>query len=150
MAVLGQVGEWMEFSLADKFNEFLLIQRQEKGMKSINVKRSALLDALRNNRQKHATEAEEAKAGYIVQVEKGLRKALRELKTGKITTNLNLHPPVDQTAEYDRAIQMMEMSVDDNIELTEIEFRQYIQDEWSWRAAASLLNTTYAAAGKAK
>lgn len=136
--------------MSDPLNEIFFIQRQESGMKSINVKREELLDALRANRQKHATEAQEAKAGYLIQVEKGLRKALRDLKSGKITTTLNLHAPIDNTADYDRAIKMMEMSVDENIELNEQEFRQYVQDEWSWRAAAALLNSTYAAVGKAK
>ena len=131
-------------------NEFLFNQRPEKGMKAIKVSKDSLLSALRANREKHAAEAKEAHEGYVIQVKAGLRKALREIKTGKITTSLGLHAPIDNTADYDRAIQMMEMSVDDTIELTEQEFRQYVQDEWSWRAAAALLNSTYAAAGKLK
>lgn len=113
-------------------------------MKAVNVKRSDLISALKANRERHSTEAKEAKAGYLIAVEKALKKALRDLRKGEAKTNLGMMPPIDKTSDYDRAIQMMEMSVDETVELTEQEFRQYVQDEWSWKDAAIALNSTYA------
>ena len=43
------------------------------------------------------------------------------------------------TKEYDQVIDMLDMSVDSEIELTHSEFRQYVRDEWGW---SEMFNTT--------
>lgn len=46
---------------------------------------------------------------------------------------LNILAPEDHTDEYDKAIGMLEMSVDDTVLITHDEYRQYVLDEWFWK-----------------
>ena len=53
--------------------------------------------------------------------------------------------PVDQTADYDRALQMLKMEVSKDVELTEQEFMELVQDNWSWKRQFSLSNASLSA-----
>ena len=65
---------------------------------------------------------------------------------------INIAAPVDQTQESDRAVAMLKMSVDEEVFLSEQDFRGYVLDDWDWKQkfltssrgysarAASLLN----------
>jgi hypothetical protein len=103
-------------------------------MNAINVKKSELLAVLRQNRAQHRKIFLEAQTGYRQQVIDELDSMLRDARDGKkIRRSVTLIEPVDQTADYDRAIRMMEMSVDDVIQLEEHEFNSYVLDNWSWQ-----------------
>ena len=45
--------------------------------------------------------------------------------------------------DYDRAIGMLEMSIDNEVEITSLEFQHYIQDDWGWKNSFLLSNTKY-------
>jgi len=53
---------------------------------------------------------------------------------------------VDYTSSYDTAIQMLEWSKDDTIEMASSEFRKLVEDEWDWTDAFLLSNSAYSAA----
>jgi hypothetical protein len=113
-------------------------------MKAINVKKSELLDKLRANRESHSAQFEEAAQGYRERVIAELESRLALAKKGKLPTLVfNLPMPFDQTKAYDRAIGMLELSVDDVIELEEDDYKQYVLDEWAWSASASATNLMY-------
>lgn len=115
-------------------------------MKSIKVKRSELLSALQENREKHRTIFLEAQVGYREQAIKELDAMLAEAKAGKrIRRSVMLTEPQDQTADYDRAIRMMEMSQDELIELSETDFAQYVLDDWQWKRQFLHSNRAYSA-----
>lgn len=44
-----------------------------------------------------------------------------------------LTTPEDHTKDYDRAIQMVEWSIEDTIELDTRQFQQLVMDEWEWK-----------------
>lgn len=106
----------------------------ENGLSVITVKKTELLTALRKNREEHHKEFLEARQGYEKTVVDRLGKALADAKEGKeYVTDLGLEEPIDRSGDYDKRIRMLEMSVSDEIKITEQEFTQYVLDEWHWK-----------------
>jgi hypothetical protein len=110
----------------------------------IKVRKTELLDVLRENRAKHRAIFEEAQTGYRTAVIAELDSMLEDARNGKkIRRAVTLIEPMDQTADYDRVIRMMEMSVDEVIQLAEHEFSAYILDQWAWRQKFNHSNRGY-------
>lgn len=113
-------------------------------METIKVKKEELLQALHKNRDAHRKIFEEAQEGYREEAIKLLDKALEDAKHGKeIRTHIQLMAPIDQTKDYDRAIRMVEMSVDDVIEIDERDFACYVMDDWDWKRQFLTTNAFY-------
>lgn len=113
-------------------------------MNAIKVKKDELLNKLRANRETHTTQFDKAAAGYRKKVIEVLESRLAEARDGKLPALIfNLPMPVDQTKAYDRAIGMLEMSVETEIELEEHDYQQYVLDEWSWSASTTITNSFY-------
>lgn len=104
-------------------------------MEIIKVKKSELLDVLRANRTRHRSVVEAAMKTYRAEAIKQLDHMLADAKQGKrIRRTVTLIEPMDQTKDYDRVIRMIEMSVEEEIALSEKDFRMYVMDDWSWKA----------------
>jgi len=115
-------------------------------MEIVKVKKSELLAKLKKNRAEHREIFEEATAAFRKEVIKVLDARLADAKAGKrISLRIDLIQPMDQTEEYDQAIAMCEMSVDDEIELSREAFRNYILDKWHWRDQFIASNSGYSA-----
>ena len=113
-------------------------------MTNVTVKKSELLTKVRENRDRHREIFEKAQEGYRNEVIKQLDRALKDAKEGrKITTYIQLTAPVDQTKDYDRAISMLEMSVDDEIKLSEKDYADLVLDDWAWKGQFVLTNSRY-------
>lgn len=113
-------------------------------MQTVKVKKVELLSALQKNRESHRSLFLKAQEGYRKAVIDELDGMLDEAKAGKrIRRSVTLIEPIDQTREYDRAIAMLGMSVDDVIELSAEEFNNYVRDEWDWSAKVFGSNTQY-------
>lgn len=61
----------------------------------------------------------------------------------RISRVVSLVEPMDQTKDYDRAISMLRMSVDDVLEISEEEFQMYVLDEWHWKGQFSASTVGY-------
>lgn len=113
-------------------------------MELVKIQKSALLKTLKKNRKVHRGIFLEAQDGYREKVIDVLDKALKDAREGRsIKIYFQLTAPVDQTSDYDRAIKMIEMSVDENIEISEHDFSCYILDDWSWKQNFLTSNTMY-------
>ncbi len=113
-------------------------------MNAIKVKKATLLAKLRKNRERHEGQFEKAAAGYRKKVIQVLEQRIAEARAGKLPALIfNLPMPLNQTAHYDRAIGMLEMTVERVIELEEHDYQQYVLDEWSWSAGTSATNSFY-------
>lgn len=116
-------------------------------MNAIKVKKAELLSKLRANRATHSAQFDRAAKGYRKRVIAELTSRLKDARAGKLPQLFfNLPMPVDQTKAYDRAIGMLELSVDDVIELEEHDYQQYVLDEWSWSAQTTATNSFYVGA----
>lgn len=120
-------------------------------MREVTVKTSDLLERIKTNRDEHRTIFEEAVIGYRKAAIEELDKALKDAKDGRrIWRRTTLVQPEDHTPEYDRVIDMLEMSVDEDITLDAASFACYMRDEWVWQRQFLTSNSAYSATAGGK
>ena len=113
-------------------------------MEKVEVNKKALLKVLRANRTGHRKIMTKAQEGYRAAVIRELDAMLKEARDGRsIRVFVNLVQPMDQTADYDRAIQMLEMSVAKTVLLSETDFNSYVLDNWAWKNNFTTTNAVY-------
>lgn len=113
-------------------------------MNRVKVTRKDLLEKLTINRKSHRDLFLRAQEGYRKQVIEELDRMLSEARSGKpICRAIGLPEPQDHTSDYDRAIAMLEMSVDEHIEISATEFDMFVMDNWSWKQMAMESNMRY-------
>ncbi|KKN81580.1 hypothetical protein LCGC14_0318430 [marine sediment metagenome] len=126
---------------------------------SMNFKKYDLLEKLTENRDKHGEDFKKARKGWLKEVAEEADKVAAGAKEGDLTTvkadrghghrhtqaitNVLFEEPEDHTEEYERIIQMLKMSSDDEIKLSDNQFREYVQDQWGWKEAWSASNSKY-------
>lgn len=103
-------------------------------MENIKVSKQELLTIVKENRKKHKEEYLESIKAYRAKAADLLTQELQKIVTGgKFQTRFDLSKPESHEKEYDLAIKMLEMSVDDVIQISQGEFDQLVNDEWSWK-----------------
>jgi hypothetical protein len=103
------------------------------GDSKVTVKKAELLAAIRKNRDGHRATFEVAQKGYRAAVIEELDRMLTDAREGRrIRRSIELVEPQDHTKDYDRVIRMLEMSTADEISVTEMQFNQFVLDEWGW------------------
>lgn len=103
-------------------------------MREVTVEKKQLRQKLVENRDKHRGIFEEALAGFQREAIRLLEEQLDRARKGlKRTVFVRLECPEDHTTEYDRVIAMLDMEVSDKVSLSEQEFSQFVQDDWSWQ-----------------
>ncbi len=116
----------------------------ENGLSIITVQKKELLGFLKNNRAEHNGYFLKAQEGYKKQFIMELENSLAEAKAGRnFRRSVSLDAPIDHTRDYDRIIKMLEMSVKDEVQITEREFSQYVQDDWAWKHDFIATNSSY-------
>jgi hypothetical protein len=119
-------------------------------MNSVNMNREELLKIVRENAISHQKQYEEAVADYTALVLKVAQHNLKVAKTGSTDEfkNLKAMPsaPTTYKDSYNRAIRMLELSVDDVIQLEEHIFNQLVLDEWDWKRGFVSSTMSYKAA----
>ncbi|GAA3755093.1 hypothetical protein GCM10022240_05120 [Microbacterium kribbense] len=113
-------------------------------MQKITVRREDFVHAVEKNRNGHRAAFEEALEGYRYRLTVELERRLRDVAKGRaIDLYFNLPEPQDHTDDYDRVLAMAQMSIDDEIELTEDEFGMYVMDQWDWKRSFAETTTLY-------
>lgn len=116
-------------------------------MRQIKVSKDQLVHTLQVNMVTHETDFEIAWEAYrkaaISNVEKILDNAKRAPKGKAIQLYINLQAPENHVNDYTRAIEMCEWEISDEVDLTEGEFRQFVQDQWSWKDQFETSNKMY-------
>jgi hypothetical protein len=114
-------------------------------MEKVTVKKEELLEKLKANREAHKELFSKAQKVYRQDMIEELDRMLAEAKAGKqIRRAITMPEPQDHTADYNRVIAMVEMSVSPFVELYADDFDKYVMDNWSWSAHALATNTMYA------
>lgn len=105
-------------------------------MQEVKLKREELLDKVQRNRDNHVEEVREAQEGMLEDIAAYHAEEIARIKAGKsFDTRINFPEPEDHTDDYDQVIAMLEMSVDEEITLSNHEFGQYVMDNWQWKDA---------------
>ena len=121
--------------------------------KSVNVERKALIEVLKANLEVHKVQFAEAQEVYHRRLQLELQDALdivnaEEFPIWDTVKNIRIsfNPPSSHEDDYLEVIEMLEVSVDDNINLDAESFKAYYKNEWSWSAPLTnmiALNKTY-------
>lgn len=102
-------------------------------MDNIKVNKIELLNIVRKNREDHAKDYSEAMDTYRQEAIKAIERQLEAAKSGDIRHSIEIVKPREFLKDYDRAITMVRMSVDDKIELSYQDFDQWVMNNWTWQ-----------------
>lgn len=120
-------------------------------MKNITVEKIELIQKLKENRAEHRQIFEEALDGWHKKVLDELERQLALARDNKVeNVYVSIPRPEDHTTDYDRRIEMYEMAIEVEIELTEQEFAMYVQDDWGWQQQFLTSNKMYTDTAAAK
>jgi len=118
--------------------------RGMRNMRTVTVKISKLLQTLEVNRDKHQEEYLVAEEAYRTEVLRALKERLVSVEAGAMPdVHFNLTKPVSKVKDYSLIIGMMKITTDTEMQLSESEFDQYVNDNWSWKEQVMLSNTRY-------
>jgi hypothetical protein len=110
----------------------------------IRVNKAALIDTLRANRSEHQDLFDQATVVYKARAEQELQRRLDDIRAGnKINLIISLPVPENHTEDYDRIIQMLEMSLDEEIMLSEADAAVYVLNQWGWMRSFTTNTTSY-------
>lgn len=113
-------------------------------MRKVTVDKEELLAEVKENRQKHKEEYEQAVENYCKEAARRFREKVEAAEAGHPTsTSIDLDKPIEFLDEYDQAIRMLEMEQNDQIELTESEFQKLVLDEWNWSSQFERHTSSY-------
>jgi hypothetical protein len=115
-------------------------------MNKVKVHKAALIETLTKNRDEHRATFLKAQERFRERVIEELDARLERARKGKqVDLAIRLPEPVDYTDEYQRALDMLEWEIDEEVELDQEGFAQLVRNEWSWQrmwASNSLAYTT--------
>ena len=113
-------------------------------MEKIMVSKKQLLKTLKNNRTNHKRIFEDAMIGFRKAVVKELTTALKQAKNGgKLILKVNLIHPISFEEDYNKAIGLLELCVSETVDIDEIDYRNYILDDWGWKSTFSSASSSY-------
>ena len=116
-------------------------------MESVKINRKQLLAIIVENRAKHVSEYNESVEDYKAGVVKLAKENLKLANSGELEKIARIkaapQAPVSYEDNYNRAIRMLELSVDDVIELQEHDFGQLVLDEWAWKRTFTAMSASY-------
>lgn len=115
--------------------------------RSVNVNRLELIEALKKNLETHRAEYEVALADFKTRLLEDLKTAQKHVNKTEAADlkNFSIHFSFPQNHEKDfvEVIEMLEMSVDENINLDADSFRAYIKNEWAWTHSFKSVTESY-------
>jgi hypothetical protein len=124
-------------------------------MEQVTIKKTMLKEKLTENLKKHDDLYEKALENYWKTVEETLKEkvekannliAEREISNGGIHIHININAPENRRDEYDDALSMLEYEVDDEVVLTQREFKAYVLNQWDWTNSFLMSNAAYVSA----
>ena len=117
-------------------------------MNEVKVNKAQLLSVMGKNLAKHKEDIKELLEERRTQLTEYFEGAVSKMARDKNyqPAGKNFPLPEDKSESYERAIRMAEMSVDEELTLSQNEFHQLVLDNWHWKHD---LLTTSAFYGKA-
>ena len=110
-----------------------------------------MINTMTLNRAKHVEDYNLAVKEYKVQLVAELKRLTSLAIEGHdVNHEINLTKPKSYQSVYDESIEMFEMTSEDQIALTHDEWRQLVQDKWTWRHDFETNTSHYAATAKTK
>lgn len=104
-------------------------------MRAITVEKAKLIDALESNLAVHLGKYDVAMERYQERVRAWFEANMDRIMKGDFANVQRTCPypvPEKHDDDYRRALDMLAWDLGDTYELTEVDFDQYINDEWGW------------------
>lgn len=111
--------------------------------RTMKIKKDQLIEKILANKEAHIKEYNVAVEAYKKEAAKQLKLAAKELKGGSLKIKLQLVTPVNNAEEYDKVVEMFQWEVNNEIELTQKEFNEYVHDDNETARLAHFSNSTY-------
>jgi hypothetical protein len=116
-------------------------------MRIVTVNIEELLGILRKNRKTHEETFEKACVAFQKKMVEVLELSLKLAREGKPErVQVRLPVPEKHITSYDTAISMLEMSLragEVTIQITDMEFENYVNDHWEWDRSFFSNTTSY-------
>jgi len=113
------------------------------GNRTILLKKDELIAKIKENKEIHEKEYEEAVKAYKKEALKQLAEQTKKVEQGALDAKLELVTPQNRSENYDKIIEMFEWDVRDEVELSQGEFLEYVQDENDFAREAKFANAYY-------
>lgn len=120
----------------------------DHGHGHLTMLKATLIEKLVSNGKQHRDEYRAAMRGFVEQLRPKLSALIEAMGDGvDIAAQLDavkrLPVPESHVAEYERAINLVEFSVSDKIQLGEGRFRELVLDEWGWTERFKQVSSHY-------
>ncbi len=123
-------------------------------LSSVEMPRTALIERLEENLEVHLADYREAKAEYRRKVVQAAHEALAEVERqfhedDEIDVRqpwaeiVGLPKPRSHEDEYRLAIAMLRDDVREHVELDDVQYRELVMDDWSWKREFLATNSRY-------
>ena len=114
-----------------------------QGNRTIKVKKRELIERINENKEAHIKEFEAAKIAYKAEALRQIEEAREKIEAGELGVVLNLVTPVNVAQEYSQKAEMFEWEIEDEVELSQDEFKDYVQDDFQFARNAKMMNMSY-------
>jgi hypothetical protein len=119
-------------------------RKEGEGVREVTVSKAELIEKLTVNRAAHRAIFEEAVKGFRTRSIEVLDEHIDRIRLGSMEgVYVTLPTPSDHTNDYDRALAMLEMSVDDQVTIAAQQFSELVMDDWSWKREFLTTNAAY-------
>ena len=116
---------------------------RQNGNRTIKVVKADLIKKIIENKEAHIEAYAKAEVAYKKEALKQLAELTDKVNKGDMTVRLNLTTPVDNRKNYDKITGMFEWDVEDEVELSQQEYNEYILDETEAARHALMSNSAY-------
>ena len=113
------------------------------GTRVIKINRKKIIARIEKNKKVHIAEYKKAVIAYKEEALRQLDELLVEAADGRLNIQLNLISPIDNSKRYDEIKEMFQWEISTNVELTQDEFKDYVQDESSSTRTTMMTNALY-------
>jgi hypothetical protein len=115
-----------------------------RGLKSVRVSKDFLLQKLETNKVEHEKTYYEILDARHTKVIETLKGEMKKVKADKMYQPVLYVPlPENHVKDYERAITILNASLDTEFELTSSEFDQYVNDDWQWKSGFVTVSGCY-------
>lgn len=114
-------------------------------LNSVKINKENLIEILKKNAKSHQEKYEKAYKNWVIAYKEMLEKLTKKAEKGKPIPfhKIKLDKPKSYLASYEETIGMLELSVEENIVLTQNDYRQFVLDKWSWTNEFAFSSASY-------
>ena len=119
--------------------------RTNPDARTIKVDKKQLIAKIKENKENHIKEYEKAVENFKKEAAKKIKELSVSLKNENFDKlKLSMTVPENRSNEYDKLVLQFEWEIEDQVELSQGEFNEYIHDETPFAKQAKYSNTFYA------